>query len=51
MIKDQRKDQRERLSLKTLDNVFTKKIQEGLNCSQFECKAILEIVGEVYFPG
>jgi len=50
MIRNQKQEQRERLSLKTLDQVFTKKVQEGLNCSPFECKALLEIVREVYLP-
>lgn len=50
MIRDQRQEQQERLSLKTLDQVFTRKVQEGLNCSPFECKALLEIVREVYLP-
>lgn len=50
MIRDQKQEQQERLSLKTLDQVFSKKVQQGLNCSPFECKALLEIVREVYLP-
>lgn len=50
MIRDHKQEQKERLSLKTIDQVFTKKVQEGLNCSPFECKALLEIVREVYLP-
>ena len=50
MIRDTQQELRERISVKTLDQVFIKRIQEGLNCSPFECKAILEIVKEVYLP-
>lgn len=39
-----------RLDSKTLDAKFLKEIQQGLNCSPFEARAVLEVVKEVYFP-
>ncbi len=40
----------ERLESKTLDARFTTEIQQGLNCSPFEARAVLDVVKEVYFP-
>lgn len=50
MIRDKKAEQRNRVSLKTLDRVFVKEIETGLNCSPFESKAILDVVKEVYLP-
>src|SRR6516162_7818304 len=40
----------ERLDSKTLDARFSTEIQQGLNCSPFESRAVLGVVKEVYFP-
>lgn len=39
-----------RLDSKTLEAQFTTEIEQGLNCSPFESKAVLDVVREVYFP-
>lgn len=39
-----------RLEAKTLDAQFLATIRQGLNCSEFESLAVLEVVKEVYFP-
>jgi len=38
------------LSVKTLDQVFIARAQEGLGCSLFEAEALTELVKDVYFP-
>jgi hypothetical protein len=43
-------EQVHRLSVKTLDQVFIARVQEGLGCSLFEAQALTELVREVYFP-
>lgn len=43
-------EQIQRLSVKTLDQVFVSRVQEGLGCSLFEAQALTELVREVYFP-
>ena len=43
-------EQIQRLSIKTLDQVFVARAQEGLGCSLFEAQALTELVREVYFP-
>lgn len=43
-------EQIQRLSVKTLDQVFVARAQEGLGCSLFEAHALTELVREVYFP-
>ncbi len=43
-------EQQHRLTVKTLDQVFIAKAQEGLGCSLFEAHALTELVKEVYFP-
>jgi hypothetical protein len=43
-------EQIQRLSVKTLDQVFVARAQEGLGCSLFEAQALTELVREVYFP-
>ena len=39
-----------RLEYKSLEARFMSEIQDGLNCSPFECRAILQVVEEVFFP-
>jgi hypothetical protein len=39
-----------RLAIKTLDQVFIKRAQEGLSCSLFEAQALTDLVRDVYFP-
>ncbi len=43
-------EQIHRLSVKTLDQVFITRAQEGLGCSLFEAQALTELVKDVYFP-
>jgi hypothetical protein len=43
-------EQIQRLSVKTLDQVFAARAQDGLGCSLFEAQALTELVREVYFP-
>jgi len=43
-------EQMHRLSVKTLDQVFVARAQEGLGCSLFEAQAPTELVKGVYFP-
>lgn len=40
----------DRLSVKTLDDRFLIEIQQGLNCSPFESEAVLSVVREVFAP-
>lgn len=40
----------DRLSVKTLDDRFLTEIQKGLNCSPFESEAVLSVVREVFAP-
>ena len=40
----------DRLKQKQLDQMFSRKLQEGLNCSLFEAAAVLNLVYEVYKP-
>jgi hypothetical protein len=49
-IRNVRRQELRRLEAKTLDARFLTEIQEGLNCSPFECQAVLQVVKEVYFP-
>lgn len=50
MIRQPALEQQHRLSVKTLDQVFTAQAREGLGCSLFEAQALTELVKEVYFP-
>jgi hypothetical protein len=43
-------EQIQRLSVKTLDQVFVAQALEGLSCSLFEAQALTDLVKEVYFP-
>jgi len=49
-IRNPKKETRDRLSCKTLDDRFRVEMTQGLNCSPFEAEAVLEVVKEVYFP-
>ena len=50
MIRHAEQEQLHRLTVKTLDQVFIARAQEGLGCSLFEAHALTELVKEVYFP-
>jgi hypothetical protein len=50
MIRQPAREQLNRLSAKTLDQVFILRAKEGLGCSQFEAQALTDLVKEVYFP-
>ena len=44
------REQLNRLTVKTLDQVFIMRVKEGLGCSQFEAEARTDLAKEVYFP-
>lgn len=50
MIRQPEREQLNRLSAKTLDQVFVMRVKEGLSCSQFEAQALTDLVKDVYFP-
>jgi hypothetical protein len=50
MIRDFEREQLNRLTAKTLDQIFSMRLQEGLGCSMFEAEAVTNLVREVYFP-
>ena len=50
MIRQTAREQLDRLTVKTLDQVFIVRAQEGLGCSLFEAQALTDLVKEVYFP-
>lgn len=50
MIRQPKYEQINRLSLKTLDQVFIMRAKKGLSCSLFEAEALTDLVKEVYFP-
>lgn len=47
MIRNKAEERKRRLSTKTLDRAFRKEVEEGLNCSPIESKALLDIVKEI----
>jgi hypothetical protein len=49
-VRHHRREVMRRLDSKTLDSRFTTEIEQGLNCSPFESKAVLDVVKAVYFP-
>lgn len=49
-IRNAKKEQLGRLENKTLDARFVHAIEEGMNCSPFEARAILAVVKELYLP-
>jgi len=50
MINNSSLDKWSRLEQKQLDTHFINHLQEGMNCSKFEAKAILNLVYDVYSP-
>jgi len=50
MIRNKTEEKKKRLSVKTLDQAFRKEVEEGLNCSPIESKALIDIVREIYMP-
>ena len=50
MRRQPEREQLNRLTVKTLDQVFIMRVKEGLGCSQFEAEALTGLVKEVYFP-
>jgi len=50
MIRQTAREQLDRLTVKTLDQVFIARAQKGLGCSLFEAQALTDLVKEVYFP-
>jgi len=50
MKRQPEREQLNRLTVKTLDQVFIMRVKEGLGCSQFEAEALTGLVKEVYFP-
>jgi len=50
MIRQPEREQINRLMVKTLDQVFIARVQEGLSCSLFEARALTDLIKEVYFP-
>ena len=43
MIRNKTEERKRRLSIKALDQAFRKEVEEGLNCSPIESKALLDI--------
>lgn len=50
MIRQAAREQLDRLTVKTLDQVFIARAKEGLGCSLFEAQALTDLIKEVYFP-
>lgn len=50
MTRQSEREQLNRVSVKTLDQVFITRVREGLGCSSFEAQALTDLVQEVYFP-
>ena len=50
MKRQPEREQIQRLSVKTLDQVFVAQALEGLGCSLFEAQALTDLIKEVYFP-
>jgi len=50
MVRKTTREQLDRLTVKTLDQVFIAQAKEGLNCSLFEAQALTDLIKEVYFP-
>src|SRR4030042_2709480 len=49
-IRQPKQEQINRLMVKTLDQIFIARAQDGLGCSLFEAHALTELVKDVYFP-
>jgi hypothetical protein len=50
VIRQPEREQLNRLTAKTLDQVFAMRVKEGMGCSRFEAQALTDLVKEVYFP-
>ncbi len=50
MIQQPEREQLNRLTVETIDQVFIMRVREGLGCSQFEAEALTALVKEAYFP-
>jgi hypothetical protein len=50
MRQQEEREQLNRISVKTLDQVFITRVRAGLGCSLFEAQALTDLVKEVYFP-
>jgi hypothetical protein len=50
MIRQAAREQLDRLTVKTLDQVFIARAKEGLGCSLFEAQALTDLIKEVCFP-
>jgi hypothetical protein len=50
MTRQSEREQLNRVSVKTLDQVFVTRVREGLGCSSFEAQALTVLAKEVYFP-
>ena len=44
MVRKTEREQLDRLTVKTLDQVFIARAKEGLNCSSFEAQALTDLV-------
>jgi hypothetical protein len=49
MIRQPEREQLNRLTAKTLDQVFAMRVKEGLSCSQFEAEALTDLVRAIAF--
>ncbi|MFQ5507092.1 MAG: DUF1670 domain-containing protein [Planctomycetota bacterium] len=49
-IRNVKREELARLECKSLDARFLTEIQQGLNCSPFEARAVLQVVHETYVP-
>ena len=49
-LRNRKKETLDRLGSKTLEAQFLHEVQDGLNCSPFEARAVLDVVKEVYLP-
>ena len=50
MKRQTEREQLNRLTVKTLDQVFIMRAIEGLGCSRFEAQALTNLIKDVYFP-
>src|SRR5690242_8319019 len=49
-LRNPQREELSRLASKTLDARFISTVRDGLNCSPFEARAVLDVVREVYAP-
>jgi hypothetical protein len=50
MIRQPKHEQHQRLTVKTLDQVFIARVQEGLGCALFEAQALTDLIKDVSLP-